>query len=64
MTPGLYQKQTCGELYQAGLDNKKGSRLLPFLTHSKCLSVSNFKQHHNRDNGTDQQQGTRLDRGM
>jgi hypothetical protein len=46
------------------LHNKKGSNRLPFLTHSKILSVSGFKQYDNRDNSADQQQGTRLDNGM
>jgi hypothetical protein len=52
------------EVYQTRLHNKKGSRLLPFLAHSKCRSVSRFKQHDNRNHGAYQQQGTRLDRGM
>jgi len=44
--------------------NKKGSRLLPFSTHSTRLSGSDFKQHDDRDDGADQNQGTRLDRGI
>jgi hypothetical protein len=44
-----------GAVSSRPLHNKKGSRLLPFLTHSKCLSVSDFKQQDNRDDGADQQ---------
>ena len=48
----------------ADISIEKGSRLPPFLTHSNYLSVRDFKQHDDRDDGTDQQQGARFDRGM
>jgi len=55
---------TEGRVRYADISIDKGRRLPPFLTQSKRLSIRDFKQHDDRDDGTDQQQGARFDRGM